>query len=368
MKKKLCAAILSMLFLVMGCMAGCGSTFAIPELSDEEILASIDDQSIVGNFSFVSSWANGEEAALVSKNVTEVVDSKSDNTPHKTAYINLVYGTSQVQETSEYLCEFVLTDGEWVQLDSYSLGESMDCVGGIPDDLLVDRATTLMQLADEEDGGSKRADDLSDLYGENFSAEVIENNTEGGSGTATVSIAATRGFTAYRGTLTATFEWSDGDWLVSCVAEDGSYDPDYSGYEGTWTGSFAKTSGWGTWNEDGSCYAAKENLPTITIKDVDSVSCTAKADLSFVIHAHKDNLENDVNGTDGDTVISLSDMLITLEPDSRNSYKVIDKREGEYEYLVFLENDDSGNLSMEVETFKTFQTKVFDTYDLNKSN
>lgn len=368
MKRKLCGAILALLCLAVGCMAGCGRTLTMPELSDEQILSSIDDQSVVDNFSFASSWSSGEEAALVSKDIIEVVDSKSDNTLRKTAYIDLVYGTSQVRETSEYLCEFMLRDGEWVQVDLYPLEESMSCVGGISDDLLVEHAAALMQLVDEEGAAPKGADDLSDLYSENFSAEVIENCTEDGSGTATVGIAAMRGLTAYRGTLMATFEWSDGDWIVSCVAEDSSYEPDYSGYEGTWAGSFTETKGWGTWNEDGSCYAAKENLPTITIKDVDSVSCTAKADLSFVIHAHKDNLENDVNGTDGDTMISLSDMLITLEPDSWDSYKIIDKQEGEYEYLVFLENDDSGNLSMKVETFKTFQTKVFDFYDLSKSS
>lgn len=349
-------------------LIGCKGFITPPELSEEEILSHIDQQEVIDNFLFSSRWADEASPTLNSKYVREIVDSEIDNTPHKTAYVTTICETNQIRQSSEYLCEFILIENEWINEDVCLQGATLDCIGGISDTVLAEQAPTLMQLADEKAGKEDTASNLADLYTENFSAQVLKNNTSENNGSATISIAATKGLVTYQGTLTATFSWSGSDWEVDCSADSAAYQANYSNYEGTWMGSFVETEGWGTWNEDGACYAAKETSPALIIKEVDSVSRTAKADLSFIIHAHKDNLTNDVSTSDGDTVISLTDMLITLEPESTDFYKIVDKKQGDYEYLVFLYNDNSGNLKMRVETFKTFQTKVFDTYDLARSS
>lgn len=96
------------------------------------------------------------------------------------------------------------------------------------------------------------------------------------------------------------------------------------------------------------------------------MSLTAKADLSFVVHAHDDTLDNDVASVEGDTTIELKDALITLEPDNSNSYKILDKDYGDYNYTVYLENDDSGNLKLMVKVFNFLVANVSDSYSLSK--
>lgn len=354
------------LLIAMACLSGCGGGLIASQLSEDEILDSIDAGDVAGYVILPDEWCSNETPAVVSKTLEGVEDQKLDDALYKEATATVVCETSQFRISSDWVTRFELVGNQWQHLDSYQTGESIEWIGGIPDDLLASRATAFMQMVDENSESSKRDARLLDLYRENFSAEVIDNNTAD-DGTAVVAISAQQGLTKYLGTLTASFAWTGTDWQVTCTADKGAYQADYSPYEGTWTGSFVETSGW--WDaagHEGKCYAAKETSPSITIKEVDPVSLTARADLSFVIHAHDDTLDNDVTSVEGDTTIELKDALITLEPDNGNSYKILDKDYGDYNYTVYLGNDDSGNLKLVVKVFNFLVANVSDTYSLSK--
>lgn len=354
------------LLIAMACLSGCGGGLMASQLSEDEILDSIDARDVADYVILPDEWCSNETPAVVSKTLEGVEDQKLDDALYKEATATVVCETSQFRVSSDWVTRFELVGNQWQHLDSYQTGESIEWIGGIPDDLLASRATAFMQMVDENSESSKRDARLLDLYRESFSAEVIDNNTAD-DGTAVVAISAQQGLTKYQGTLTASFTWTGTDWQVTCVADKSAYQADYSPYEGTWTGSFVETSGW--WDaagHEGKCYAAKETSPSVTIKEVDPVSLTAKADLSFVVHAHDDTLDNDVTSVEGDTTIELKDVLITLEPDNGNSYKILDKDYGDYNYTVYLENDDSGNLKLTVKVFNFLVANVSDTYSLSK--
>lgn len=354
------------LFAAIACLSGCGGGLMASQLSEDEILDSVDAEDVADHVILPDEWCSSEAPAVVSKTLEGVEDQKLDDALYREATVMVVCETSQFRISSDWVTQFKLVGNQWQHLDSYPMDESIEWVGGIPNDLLASRATAFMQMVDENSESSKRDTRLLDLYKEGFSAEVIDNKTAE-DGTALLAVSAQQGLTKYQGTLAASFAWTGTDWQVTCTADKGAYQADYSPYEGTWIGSFVETSGW--WDaagHEGKCYAAKETSPSITFKEVDPVSLTAKADLSFVVHAHDDTLDNDVASVEGDTTIELKDALITLEPDNSNSYKILDKDYGDYNYTVYLENDDSGNLKLMVKVFNFLVANVSDSYSLSK--
>lgn len=321
-------------------------------LSDEDVLAALDVDALAADSSMQSEWANGEGFSVASS----TIDSLSDVTGNaggprgKEARVTVALENGSLRITTVQRVVFYRVDDAWQETLAEEASRTVEPIGGVDDAKVVEHGPTLLQLADKDPFVDAEGDEvfLADLYGSNVAFEVIENATTEAGGTVTLGISAQKGMAGYAGTLTASFAWNGSDWEVaSCAADDASYQADYSAFVGTWTGEFVSTDHNAIMDE-GACYGGRGNPASLTVKSVDSTSLTATVDMTFLVHGHA-SLDNAADSTDGDAVVQLTDVLITLDPDDDDFYQIYEGSDP-VPYNVELKSDEDGAVYLQVNT------------------
>ena len=79
---------------------------------------------------------------------------------------------------------------------------------------------------------------------------------------------------------------------------------------------------------------------------------TAVVDITCLVHGHG-SLDNPVDSAEGDEVITVNDVLITLEPDRLDDWYQVYEQE---RYRVFIQTGSDGTLRVKIETMYIHDT------------
>ena len=317
-------------------------------------------------------WGSGEPLVYVSTEVTDL-SSAPDGSGMMIAQVESIYENSSALVTVTWEAAFSRVNDAWESRGYTWIAQSAEPVGPIPDEVLVAHVPTLMQRVDENPYVDAEGHEilLSELYVSGTQFAVVENCTGADGGTATLSIAAMSGIESYSGTLTATFMWdpSAGDWLLTgCTADEGAYATSYDGLIGTWRGTLVTTDGTGsTFN----CYGGRVQPAVMTVESVDNTAGTMVVDISYLLHRHEHLEESDAETVSGDTYLTVSDVLVTLDPgDDFDLYE----SDNPISHKITLDVGENGGLRLLVETdFRgiwggntEYIARRIDTFELTK--
>ena len=300
--------------LVQG-ITGCSSgiPFSKPTLLDEDILSMLNDEGVVQEPTISTTWIDDSPFSVTDEAVDDISDVGSEGT-EKQAAVTVVLANEFVESTQHYGCNYLLSDKEWVLIDSWLIEEEIVPLAGVDADKVVDQALTLIAQAD--DGEHKYADgkscQLDKIYSENAEFTVAKNDTNKNGGSVTLSMNSSTGFVSYSGDLIAKFEWDEDlhGWSVAeCTVNDDAYLPKLDDMLGTWEGEFVSTKN--VEHSNGDCYGAKDKPMKLVVKSADSQTGTITADLTFLAHCHYRE-DNPIPSSEGDKTITLENILIPV--------------------------------------------------------
>lgn len=328
------------------------------ELSDEIAIQTLEPDLMTREVEPpVGTWLAGEPLEYVSSEVTSISD-VYNAADRKVVIVESAYENASVTVTVAYEAVLYLEDGAWQSDVCSPVDQTYAPSGPIANELLLDRVPTFLQFIDDEhpvadsDGNEVS---LMDLYGENFQAEVVENATGESNASATLNISAMQGISSYAGEITVSFDWDDesGDWaIVDVEPSDDIILASFEGLLGTWSGEFYEEDHNESIYHFAACYGGRDNPPTITFKSIDEQAMTAVVDISCLVHGHE-SLDNPAETTEGDEVLTVTDVLITLEPDQLDDWYQVYEQE---RYRVFIQTGSDGTLRMRIETMSIHDT------------
>lgn len=324
-----------------------------PGLSDDQILSDLNAEGMASGELTVSQWGANDGYQIVSQTVQAIDDTTYGETKAREATVEIVLENESFSIVSTWMVDYVLQDKNWISNGQYEYARTTAPLGGVSDEKLVNQVPSFLQRVDQspykDSEGNKLY--LEKLYSQGVDFAVIENSTSESGGSAKLSLSATGGFAAYKGTLTVDFSWNGSDWeVVNCSVDEGAYKADYSSMVATWTGELAMPKGSG---EKQYCYVGKTQPATMTVKSVDANAMTAKVDIAFTHHSHE-KPENAAEACEGDASVTCSDILIPLKMSSTSPYLVYESSEPSYEIRLCFQDD--GTIKMETESSYSYST------------
>lgn len=184
------------------------------------------------------------------------------------------------------------------------------------DAVLADIETVLAKVAPHDGTSIER------IY-DGGSFEVAKRELAPDKKSATVSIVAHKmgALYEYEGTVTAEFSFEEGKasddagaWrLTGATANDEAFTRSDAPIQGSWTGTFEKTTTSAQLFSTGVCEAAKESPLKLTVKAYDSVTGQLTCDMSFVVHGHG-ALDASADHSSGDARVTLRGARVQLNP------------------------------------------------------
>ena len=283
--------------------------------SEEQILSDLDLESAASTLSYEGDWYAPQEPTLSHTSELELTYDEADM---KEYTVTAVYESDDLTTESTVMVDYEKIDGAWVVVDFLETSRCVSPKTAPSEAVVIVHAPSLMQIADESHptyDSDDNALELTDLYRDNFqpTIESTEFYIDDGDAYATINIAATDGFTSYRGQIKATLEWTGTDWeIVDCHATEGAYKADYSSLIGTWVGEYVEDS-----SSSFNCYAGRYTPARMTIQSVDALSKTARIDFTILVHDHKPGAsDNPVESYSGDEVVAVENALVNLDIDS----------------------------------------------------
>lgn len=325
---------------------------ATPELSDETVIEALEPELAAKEIEApTGTWFAIEPLEYVSSQVdsiSEVYNADDRNV----VIVKSVYENTSVIVTVTYETVFYLEGDTWKYQPFSPVEQTYVPSGHVADDALVEHVPSFLEFVDEEHPVTEPDGDevsLMELYGASFQAEVIDNSTGESGGSATLAISAMHGISSYAGEIEVSFDWDDeiGDWvLVDVKPSEGIALASFDGLLGTWTGEFYEEEhNEGIYNL-ASCYGGRGNPPSITFKSVDEQAMTAVVDITCLVHGHG-SLDNPADSTEGDEVLTVNDVLITLDPEQLDEWYQVYEQE---RYRVFIQAGSGGSLRVKIET------------------
>lgn len=335
-------------------------TLSTPELTQEMIESdfAFDSTATLSD----STWASNDGYSMTDFTVDSqgnIYDADSgtgdgERIPAQDVNVTVEYENGTFRATISSSCTYYYMNEQWQAKGFMETNRTIEPIGGIDDEALVASVPTFMQMVDENDpyeDNRGRTVKLANLYVTDTDFQVTENTTGPDGGSVTFSLYASAGVAAYQGTMVVDFDWNGGDWDVSGVSvDDAAYQKDYSPMIGTWNGTFEETKH-NSVMDQAACYGGKDTPLTVTVTSVDNQAGTVTADLSFLVHNHGVP-DNAVNSYDGDTAISLQNVLLTVDKVTSSYIEVYESNDPTGYSLEFSFSDDG-----------TFRAKVLtDTY------
>lgn len=344
--------------LVIGIVIASQSSLFNPEVREEQDafkqLVTSDLEGTASQIGLASDWSSGEEPDVTSVTIDQIENSKrnTDGADMRSVDATVVYEDGTLRTTSKWSLVYTRPNSseentDWTMDDILETERTTEPMGPIADEAIVEHGPSLLEMAGKkvhEDSHGKQVF-LEDLYKQNVTFSVTSNTTGPDGGEVELAISAQDGIFSYAGTLTATFVWDRSDWAVtSCVADDAAYEMSLDGFIGTWQGEFESTEH-NSVMDAGACYGGRANPVRMVVKSVDSNALTATVDLSFLFHDHY-SLANDAETSEGDTVITANDVLISINPNTTSFYQIYEGKG----YEVYLKNSEDGTIQMKVST------------------
>ena len=333
--------------------------------SEEQVMSDLNFEGVASNLSYEGDWYAYQEPTLSSTSELELTYDEADM---KEYTITAVYESDDLTTESTVMVDYEKIDGEWVVIDSLETSRYITPKTAPSEDAVINHAPSMMQIADESHptyDPDENTIELTDLYSDNFQPTIESVEFQAGEGStttnATINITATDGFTSYNGQLQVTLEWDGSDWQITdCYATEGSYTADYSALIGTWVGEYDESN-----SKSCECYAGRYNPARMTIKSIDSLSMTARADFTILVHNHERNQGNPVEGSDGDEIVTVSDALIKVDLESSDFSQYKSDTNGRFDVLVKRQ----GDIALTVESYRgNWGAGVpYDTFKMTKA-
>lgn len=351
-------AVIVAVALIAAVAFGIAQITAKPQLSEEAVIEALEPELASKEVEPpTGTWFASEPLEYVSSQVDSISEVHNAD-DRKVVIVKSTYENASVTVTVTYETVFYLEDDAW-QYQSFSPVEQTYVPSGhIADEALIEHVPSFLEFVDEEHPVTEPDGDevsLMELYGESFQAEVLDNSTGESGGSATLAISAMHGISSYAGEIEVSFDWDDeaGDWtFVDVRPSDDIALASFDGLLGTWTGEFYEEEHNDSIYNLAACYGGRVNPPSITLKSIDEQAMTAVVDITCLVHGHG-SLDNPADSAEGDEVITVNDVLITLEPDRLDDWYQVYEQE---RYRVFIQTGSDGTLRVKIETMYIHDT------------